>query len=199
MKPRNLKLFGSLYNKMLEWARYRYAPYYLLAVSFAEASFFPLPPDIMLAPMILARPKETWRLATITTFGSVMGGMLGYSIGYFAYDWVGHYLIEFLGLQTQYKSVVLAFDVWGAWIILAAGLIPIPYKIFTMTAGVSAMPFLPFVFASLIGRSLRFFLVSALIKVVGPSLERHIANYIDYFIWTVIGILIISFSLLNFV
>mgnify|MGYP003502036957 CR=1 FL=1 len=183
---------------MLRWAKHRHASYYLMGVSVAEASFFPLPPDVMLAPMIMARPTEIWRLAAITTLGSIIGGMLGYVIGYFAYDTIGHYLIEFLGLQNQYKSVVVAFEHWGAWIILIAGIIPIPYKLFTMTAGVSAMPFLPFVMASSVGRSLRFFLVASLMKVLGPNLERHISNYLDYIAWAIISILIISFSLLKF-
>lgn len=183
---------------MLKWAGHRHAPYYLMGVSFAEASFFPLPPDIMLAPMIMARPSDTWRLAGMTALCSILGGMLGYVIGYFAYDLIGQYVITFLGLEAQYKSVVLAFQQWGAWIILLAGIIPIPYKLFTMTAGVSGMPFIPFVAASLVGRSCRFFLVSSLIKVVGPSLEKHLAKYIDYFAWGAIGIGIISFGLLKF-
>lgn len=193
-----MKLFSKIYNHMLRWAKHRHASYYLMGVSVAEASFFPLPPDVMLAPMIMARPTEIWRLAAITTIGSIIGGMLGYVIGYFAYDTIGHYLIEFLGLQNQYKSVVVAFEHWGAWIILIAGIIPIPYKLFTMTAGVSAMPFLPFVMASSVGRSLRFFLVASLMKVLGPNLERHISNYLDYIAWAIISILIISFSLLKF-
>jgi membrane protein YqaA with SNARE-associated domain len=183
---------------MLNWARHKYANYYLMGVSFAEASFFPLPPDVMLAPMIMARPHDTWRLAGITAISSVMGGMVGYLVGYFAYDLIGHHIIEFMGLQTHYQSVVSAFEFWGAWIILLAGIIPIPYKLFTMTAGVSAMPFFPFVLASMIGRSLRFFLVSSLIRLIGPKLEKHLANYLDYFVWGLIAVLVISFGLLKF-
>lgn len=183
---------------MLIWAKHKHADYYLMGVSMAEGSFFPLPPDVMLAPMIMARPTETWRLASITAIGSVMGGMIGYLIGYFAYDTIGHHLIEFLGLQHHYKNVVLAFDQWGAWIILIAGMMPIPYKIFTITAGVSAMPFLPFVLASVVGRSLRFFLSAALMKFIGPKLERHISNYLDYVAWAAISIVIIFFGLLKF-
>lgn len=183
---------------MLRWATHRHATYYLGSVSFAEASFFPLPPDLMLVPMIMARPLEVWNFAGITMIGSVMGGMFGYFIGYFAYDLIGHYLIDFLGLTHQYEIVVEAFRNWGAWIILAAGIIPIPYKIFTMTAGVSAMPFVPFVMASIIGRSLRFFLVASIIKIIGPRIERHLLQYIDYGAWIVISVMIISFGLLKF-
>lgn len=183
---------------MLRWAKHRHATYYLGGVSFAEASFFPLPPDLMLVPMIMARPLETWRFAGITMIGSVIGGMFGYLIGYFAYDVIGYYLIDFLGLTSQYEMVVEAFRNWGAWIILVAGIIPIPYKIFTMTAGVSAMPFLPFVMASIVGRSLRFFVVASVVKIVGPRIERHLIKYIDYGAWVIISVMIISFGLLKF-
>jgi len=183
---------------MLLWAKHRHASYYLGGISFAEASFFPLPPYLMLLPIVLDRPVDSWLLARITICGSVIGGIFGYLIGYFAYDIVGRYLVEFFSLQPQYEILVEAFQNWGPWIIAGAGIIPIPYKICTMTAGVSMMPLVPFILASIIGRSVRFFLVAGLVRMIGPRIETHLIKYIDYAAWLTISIVIISVCLLKF-
>lgn len=190
-------MLSSLYQKMIGWARHRHAPYYLAGVSFAEASFFPLPPDVMLAPMVMARPERWWQLAWLTTLFSILGGILGYTIGFFAFELVGQPIIDSLGLAQHYNQAVLWFADYGIWIILLAGFTPIPYKLFTIAAGASMMPLLPFVGASIVGRSIRFFLVSGLIKIFGPRIEKQLLRSIDHWGWFVIGILILGICLLS--
>ena len=149
-------MFKALYDKALQWAKHRHASKYLFALSFAESSFFPVPPDVMLAPMALAQPSKALRFALLTTIASVLGGVFGYLIGYFAFDTIAPWLQE-----TRYWDKYLLardwFDEWGFWAIFIAGFSPIPYKVFTIAAGALSMMFLPFVAASLVGRGLRFF------------------------------------------
>jgi len=152
-------MFKKLYVQTLLWARHKHAEKYLCALSFAESSFFPIPPDVMLAPMALAMPDKAFKLALFTTIFSVLGGMLGYAIGFFLFDSISPWLQE-----THYWGKYLMaenwFKEWGFWAIFVAGFSPIPYKVFTLAAGALQMFFLPFILASLVGRGARFFLVS---------------------------------------
>ena len=136
-----MRLFSRLYERVLDWSRHRHATRYLCALSFAESSFFPIPPDVMLAPMTLARPERGWRLAMLTTVASVAGGLLGYLIGWLAIDAVTPWLVS-LGYLDVYERARSWFDEWGVWAIFVAGFTPIPYKIFTIAAGALTM-FLP--------------------------------------------------------
>ena len=158
-----MRLFSPLYNVVMQWARHRHAPRYLAGLSFAESSFFPIPPDVMLAPMALANPSKAWSYALLTTAASVLGGLLGYLIGVFAFDMIEPWLRS-AGYWQQYVETRQWFVDWGFWAIFLAGFSPIPYKVFTITAGVLSMALVPFVLASLVGRGARFFLVSALIQ-----------------------------------
>ncbi|MEJ2395819.1 MAG: DedA family protein, partial [Candidatus Thiodiazotropha sp.] len=142
-----MRLFSSLYSRTMQWSRHPHAPRYLAGLSFAESSFFPIPPDVMLAPMSLASPKRAWYFAALTTLASVLGGMLGYVIGHFAFDLIQPYLHEW-GYWQAYQRTQLWFDEWGFWAIFLAGFSPIPYKVFTITAGVISMALLPFLLAS---------------------------------------------------
>lgn len=182
-------MFKSLYHKMKEWAGHRHAPYLLAGVSFSEASFFPLPPDFMLAPMVLAQPHNGWRWAWITTIFSVLGGLLGYIIGFYAFEVVGQLIVHKLGLTETYAYIVTLFDTWGIWLILLAGVTPVPYKMFTIAAGVSGMPLIPFILGSMIGRMSRFFLVTGLIKKYGPAFEEKMLSSIDRWGWVVVAII----------
>lgn len=180
-----MTLFTGLYNRVLELARHRHANYWLGSLSFAESSFFPVPPDVMLAPMVLARPKSAWRLALLTTVASVVGGMAGYAIGYFAFSWVEPWIIEF-GYQPVLERAQALFREWGVWIVLTAGFTPIPYKIFTIASGVAAMAFLPFLLASVVGRGCRFFLVAGLVYIGGPKLEPMLRQYMEHIGWAIV-------------
>ncbi len=189
-----MKLFSKLYDLALRWAAHRHAPVYLGILSFAESSFFPVPPDVMLAPMALARRNRAWFYAGITTLASVMGGMLGYVIGQEA----SQQFIPFLqdaGFWSDagYKCVSKWFNDWGFWAVFLAGFTPIPYKIFTISAGAIGMPFLPFVVASTIGRGGRFFIVAGIIFLGGEKMEQTLRRYMEILGWSVLVLLVAAY------
>ena len=128
-------MFQKLYDNALQWAKHRHAGKYLFGLSFAESSFFPIPPDVMLIPMCLARPAKSWFYAALCTLFSVLGGMAGYLIGSLAFGWIEPWLMDSRYAGT-FTSAVAAFETWGFWYILLAGFTPIPYKVFTISAGV---------------------------------------------------------------
>jgi membrane protein YqaA with SNARE-associated domain len=175
----------------MKWSRHPHAPRYLAGLSFAESSFFPIPPDVMLAPMSLAQPSRAWFYAGLTTIASVIGGILGYFIGLFAFDLIEPLLMDW-GYWDGYIAAKQWFERWGFWAVFLAGFSPIPYKIFTITAGVVVMPFVPFLIASLIGRGARFFLVAALMAWGGARMERALHRYVDRLGW----IMVVAFVLL---
>lgn len=177
-----MKLFGALYARVMRWAAHPHAPRYLAGLSFAESSFFPVPPDVMLIPMVAARPQAGLRLALITTLASVLGGLAGYLIGYLAFDLIEPWVLE-LGYGERLRQARLWFDTWGVWVVLAAGFSPIPYKLFTLLAGALAMSLPPFLVASLVGRGARFFLVAGLIAWVGPRIEPLVRRYVEWLGW----------------
>ncbi len=185
-----MRLFSPIYERVLSWSRHRYAPRYLAALSFSESSFFPIPPDVMLAPMVLANPHKAWNLALLTTVTSVLGGMLGYLIGMFSFELVEPILRD-AGYYPKYLQAKQWFDEWGFWAVFLAGFSPIPYKVFTITAGVISMAFLPFVVASAIGRGARFFLVAALLSWGGKGMEDTLRKYIDIIGWVTVVLVVI--------
>ena len=188
-----MRIFSVLYDKVLRWAAHPHAPWYLGALSFAESSFFPIPPDVMLAPMTLARPQLAWRYALLTTAASVLGGMFGYAIGYFALDAVEG-LLHDAGYWEKYLLVRDWFDRWGFLAVFIAGFSPIPYKLFTISAGALGMNLPLFVVASFIGRGGRFYLVAGLIRFGGERMERKLREYIDGIGWAVVALCIIGIA-----
>lgn len=181
-----MKLFSALYERVIRWSRHPHAPRYLAALSFAESSFFPVPPDVMLAPMTLASPQRGWWFAFLTTIASVLGGLAGYAIGWFAIDAVEPLLREH-GYWEAYQTANEWFARWGFAAVLIAGFSPIPYKIFTIAAGALQF-FLPgFVIASFVGRGSRFFLVAALLIWGGERMERHLKRHIDTLGWATVA------------
>jgi len=180
-----MRLFSNLYERVMRWAAHKHAAWYLGVLSFAESSFFPIPPDVMLAPMSLARPKRAWFFALLTTLASIAGGLFGYLIGHFAIESVLP-LIESAGYMHRYEMVITWFDQWGFWIVFIAGFSPIPYKLFTIAAGATSMALLPFVVASSIGRGARFFLVAGLMRWGGEPMQQLLKDYVDRLGWLVI-------------
>jgi membrane protein YqaA with SNARE-associated domain len=181
-----MRLFSALYDRVMLWSRHRHAAWYLGGLSFAESSFFPIPPDVMLAPMSMAQPRKAWRFALLTTVASVAGGLLGYLIGTFAFE-----LIQpLVGEGGRYHEAFIHgeqwFGRWGVWAVFLAGFSPIPYKIFTITAGVLSMALLPFLLASAVGRGTRFFLVAALMAWGGEPMERRLRKYVDTLGWIMV-------------
>ncbi len=180
-----MRLFTGLYDMCMTWARHRHAAWYLSGLSFAESSFFPIPPDVMLAPMSMAQPGRAQFFALITTVASVTGGLFGYLIGYFAFEAIAPWLQE-----THYWERYLAgrewFEEWGFWAILIAGFSPIPYKVFTIAAGTLSMNLPLFIVGSIIGRGGRFYLVATLLAWGGPEMEAGLRKYVERIGWLLV-------------
>jgi membrane protein YqaA with SNARE-associated domain len=178
-------MFKRLYHWTLSLAASPQAPWALAAVAFAEASFFPLPPDIILVPMALAQPKRAWTYATICTLASVVGGMLGYAIGALLYGTVGLWLIGLYHYGDKVDALRSFYAQWGGLLILVKGLLPIPYKLVTIVSGLLGYNFALFVLFSLITRGARFFVLAAIANRFGEpikaALERHFAVIVGFF------------------
>ena len=180
-----MRLFSSLYALTMRWVTHPKAQWYLAGLSFAESSFFPIPPDVMLAPMALGNRREAWRFAAITSVASVLGGAVGYLISMFAFELIQPWM-QTAGYMDSYQLAVSWFERWGIWVVFLAGFSPIPYKLFTIAAGVISMAFIPFVIASLIGRSARFFMVAGLMVWGGEKMDHMLRQYIDRIGWVVV-------------
>jgi membrane protein YqaA with SNARE-associated domain len=167
-------VIDRLYSRTLAMAAHRHAMAALALISFAESSFLPLPPDFLLVPMILAQPRRAWLIALICTITSVVGGYVGYAIGYFLFDAIGLPMLEFYHMMDKYEAFKAAFAEWGAWIIVIKGLTPIPFKLVTIASGAAQFDLVTFTLASLVSRSLRFFLLAALLWRFGEPIRDFI-------------------------
>lgn len=194
-----MKLFSALYDKVLSWAQHPRATMILGLLSFSESVVFPIPPDVMLAPMAMTQPKKAWRLALLTTLASVAGGILGYFLGYWAYESLVIPAVESLGYQHKLLRVQGWFADWGVWVVFIAGFSPIPYKLFTVTAGVMQIAFFPFVVASAVSRGLRFYLVAWLLRTGGPEMGVKLRQYVDRIGWTLVILVIIGYVIAKLV
>lgn len=194
-----MKLFRSLYEWVLHWSGTKYALPALAAISFIEASIFPIPPDILLIAMTVAVPRQWFRYAFFCSVASVLGGILGYGIGYWFMDLFGNRIIEFYHFQEKFDHIGGLFNEHGGWAIAAAGFTPLPYKVFTIAAGTFKIDFTVFVIASAFSRSARFFLVAALINKFGPPIKEWIEKYFNLFTILFFVLLFLGFYLLKFV
>ena len=192
-----MKLFSAVYTWTMRWAKHKFAPHALALLTFAESVFFPVPPDVLLAPMVLAKPKRAWRYATITTIASVIGGVVGYWLGFSFFEPLVQPIIQDLGYQAKFEHVIEWFEQWGVWVVFIAGFSPIPYKLFTLSAGFLQMAFFPFLFASTIGRGARFFLVAALMHWGGEAMEAKLQKWIDIIGWAVVVLIIIAYFIMR--
>lgn len=193
--PRNI--MRRMYKWVIGWSEKPSAEKALAGLSFAESSFFPIPPDPLVIAMVTARPNKWFRIATITTISSVIGGMFGYLIGWFAISAILP-VIENAGYMHSYETAVQWFADWGVWAILIAGFTPIPYKIFTIAAGAASMFFPLFVIGSIIGRGGRFFLVAYLMHHLGARYKDKIEKYIDIFGLVFVVLIIVGIYALKF-
>jgi len=190
-----VKLFENIYTRVMQFSRRKSAPYYLSLLSFVESFILPFPPpDVMLAPMALAKPHRAMRFASLTLFFSVLGGLVGYSIGAFLFDQAEPLIIEW-GYQARFETVIAWFDTWGFWAVLVAGFSPVPYKIFTIAAGVLNLAIIPFVLASIIGRGARFFLLAWCLAKFGPAIESRLVRYIEYIGWAIVAVLVLAIGI----
>jgi membrane protein YqaA with SNARE-associated domain len=184
-------MLRKLYDWTMGLAASRRAPEALFTVSFIESSFFPIPPDIMLIPMVLANRAKAWWFATIATVGSVLGGLFGYAIGYFLFDLVGKPLLDLYGYGEKFQLFAAQYNDYGAWIVFGAGLTPFPYKVITIASGTTEMNLLVFVLASIVGRAGRFFVVAALLYLFGPPIRDFIERRLGL-VFTVFMVLLIG-------
>ena len=162
------------YDYMLDLSSRPKAMYFLFAVAFIESSFFPIPPDVMVIPMVLAAPKQAWKIAGIATVASVVGGYFGYMIGFYAFDLVAKPLLEFYGYISKFEEFRDYYNNYGAWIVFIGGVTPFPYKVITITSGVTGLDIWTFGFASVVARGGRFFLIAWLLKKYGEPIKHFI-------------------------
>ena len=188
---------GAMLKRIYDWcidaAHKPYALWIMGAVAFAESSFFPVPPDVMLIPMSLARPQRAWVYAAVCTATSVLGGLLGYAIGALLFDSVGHWLIQVYGLGDKVDAFRASYAEWGAVIILLKGLTPIPYKLVTITSGFAGYNLILFVLCSIVARGRRFFIVAILLNRYGDWIRRKLEEHLG--LWVALGaaVLVLGF------
>lgn len=190
-------MLRNLYDRTLALSAHRHAGWGLAFVSFIESSFFPIPPDLMLIPMVLAERSKAWAYAAVCTLASVAGALLGYLIGYALWESLGRPVIEFYNGAAAFNRFTEFYDIWGGWIVLAAAISFLPYKVATIASGVAGLALLPFVMASLAGRGLRFFAVAALIYYFGPQIRTLIDKYFNLLSLAFVGLLLLGFVLLG--
>ncbi len=191
-------MIKRLYDWMMSLAGDRRAPQALFWVAFAESSFFPIPPDVMLVPMILKDRAKAWRYAALATVASVIGGIAGYAIGYFLLESIGRPVINFYGLTTKFDQAAAWFNEWGVWILIIKGMTPIPYKLLTITAGAVHMNVAAFMAASVIARSMRFFLVAGLLYWFGEPIRDFIERRLTLVTTVVVALVVGGFAAVKF-
>lgn len=188
-------MFRALYDWTLRLAAHRHAIRSLAVISFAESSFFPIPPDVMVVPMVLARRDQAYLIATVCTVSSVLGGMLGYAIGYFLFDSLGQWLVSVYHMQERMEGLRRLYDHWGAWVILIKGFTPIPFKLVTIASGFFQYDFPIFVVLAAITRGGRFFLIAWLLRRYGASMQAFIEERLTLVGWAFLILLVGGFAL----
>ncbi len=191
------KFVRKIYDAVFHLSKNNGAVYWLFAISFIESSFFPIPPDVMLIPMILAAPKKAWQLAGIATAGSVIGAYLGYIIGVYFFQLIAEPLLNFYGYLEKFNSFKDLYNEYGAWIVFGAGITPFPYKIITIASGVVHMNIFIFTFASIIARGMRFFLVAWLLKTYGEKMREFIEKNLGWLSVVFLLLLIGGFAIIK--
>ena len=193
-----MKFVRKIYDKMLELSEGKGAMMALFAVAFAESSFFPIPPDIMLIPMILATPSKAWRIAGLATLASVLGGYFGYAIGVFFFDLIAEPLLSFYGYLEKFQTFENYYHEYGAWIVFGAGLTPFPYKIITIASGAVHLDLIVFSVASVLARGGRFFVVAWLLKKYGAPMKIFIEKNLGWLSVLFLILLIGGFAILKY-
>jgi membrane protein YqaA with SNARE-associated domain len=191
-------MIRRLYTSALEWAGHKNAPKALSAIAFAESSFFLIPPDTLLIPMCLAKRERALWYATLCTFWSVVGGIAGYAIGSLLFDSFGQSILEFYGLEEKFKHIKVSYNKWGAWIVFTAGLTPFPYKLITISSGVTKLNLLTFIIASILSRGLRFYTVAGLLWYFGEPIKHFIEKNLPLLAILFCILLFGAFALLKF-
>lgn len=193
-----MNIFRKLYDWTLNKSSHPKAPWFLSIIAFSESSFFPIPPDIILIPMIIARRAKAWTYALICTISSVLGGIAGYLIGYFFYNSVGILIIQYYSLDNQFTIFESYYNNYGIWIVLGAGFTPFPFKFITIASGLFGLNLLLFTGVACIARGLRFFLLAGLLKIFGNFLTNLIDRYFNILVTIFFILFIGSFILLKY-
>lgn len=191
-------MLRRLYDWVMSLAAHKNAQWLLALVAFAESSFFPVPPDAMLIPMTLAERKRAWRYAAISTVASVLGGMFGYLIGYMLFDTIGQSIVDFYGMQSGFDTLKGWFAEYGLVIVFVAGFTPIPYKVFTISSGLTHLSFPLFLIGSIVSRGLRFLIVCGLIYWFGPPIKDFIERYLGLLTILAAALLVGGFVVLKY-
>jgi membrane protein YqaA with SNARE-associated domain len=192
-------LLRRLYDWTMAQAAGPHANRALATVSFLESSIFPIPPDAMLVPMVLARPQAAWRIALVATAGSVIGGLAGYAIGYFLFETLGGWIIRVYGLNEGFEEFRHTWNTWGVWIILIKGMTPIPYKLVTIASGLAGFNLGAFILASVVTRGARFFLVAALLRFYGTPIRTFIERRLTLVTSVFAGLIVVGFVALRYI
>lgn len=193
------KLIRKVYDLTLRISAHRHATWGLAGVSFVESSVFPIPPDVVLIPMCIANRQKAFYYATVCTVASVLGGLLGYAIGYALYESVGQKIIEIYGAGDKFGDLKARYDEYGGWIIFAKGLTPFPYKVLTILSGVMQMNLGVFIVSSIACRAIRFYLVAGLLWKFGEPVKVFIEKYLTWLALAFLAILIGGFALLKYI
>ncbi len=199
LKARWDKKMSSIYNWAIALAEKPNAIYALFAISFIESSFFPIPPDIILIPMIIATPKKAWKIAGVCTLGSVIGGYFGYAIGLFLFDTVAEPILSFYGYLEQFNHFSEYYNKWGAWIVAGGGLTPFPYKVITIASGVVSLNPVIFGIASILSRGLRFYAIALILWKFGEPMKIFIEKNLAWLSTAFFALLILGFAALKFI
>jgi membrane protein YqaA with SNARE-associated domain len=192
-------MMRRLYDWMMRMAGHKKAPQALFWVAFIESSVFPIPPDVMLIPMILAQRAKAFLYATICLAGSVIGGVAGYAIGYYLFDLVGEPILRVYGYGEKYQQTADLFNEWGPWILIAKGWTPFPYKVLTIAAGAFKMSIVPFILASIVARAMRFYLVAALLYWFGEPIRDFIEKRLSLVTTAFVVLLVGGFVAIKYV
>ena len=188
-----MKIFQPLFERAIVWARHPHAPLLLTFLSFIEAIFFPVPPELMLAPMCVAQPRRGFYYAGLSLLGSVVGMFVGYMIGHYAID-LAMPLIEKMGYGAEFEDIKQQAADHGFWLLLIAGFTPVPFKIFTLASGAVGMPLLPFFAGGAIGRGKRVFLVAGTIRLGGEKAEATLRKYVEPIGWAALVLLVAAIA-----
>jgi membrane protein YqaA with SNARE-associated domain len=192
-------MLRGLYNWVLRLAEDPRALWWLGMVSFAESSFFPIPPDVMLVPMVVTQPARAMTIATVATLTSVAGGWLGYAIGYFFFETAGKWVLDLYGLQGGFAQFQKQFQEWGLWIILIKGLTPIPYKLVTIASGAAHFDLVIFTLASIVTRGARFFLEALLLQRYGQPVRDFIEHRLEWVTGAALVLIVGGFLVLRYI
>ena len=191
------RIIRRIYDKTIHLSGSANALYWLAAFSFIESSFFPIPPDIMLIPMILATPKQAWKIAGVCTVASVIGAYLGYIIGFYFFQLIAEPLLNFYGYLEKFNKFKQLYTEYGAWIVFGAGITPFPYKIITIASGVVHLNLVVFTLASVVARGLRFFVIAWLLKAYGEKMRLFIEKNLGWLSILFLILLIGGFALIK--